>query len=616
MFVWQALNFGFYQDDAFISYRYVANYLHGAGLVYNVGERIEGYTNFGWVLGLILCGLAKINYIVVSRVVGVAFGAGAVLLTFFLAVRCLERRPPWAALLPTALVAVNLSLAYWAQSGLETAAFVFFMTLAIYLFVVRSWQLIAVLVAAVLIRPEGALLGALLILAELLIYKRRPLYSAACAGIAFLFSLPFVIFKLAYYGSLLPNPFYAKTAFTWEQVTTGWGYAVGFAGHYPFFAVGLLLLPFFWRELNEALHAIWVVAAGFTLYIVLIGGDVLMVHRFFLPILSLLAIAVIMIILVSVERLKPLLRYSLLSVFVLLSVVTSLWLPRAYILDYASREAGLVQKMGFFADRLKEIGLENFSVASTTIGRLGYELTGHRMIDMLGLTDSTIARHPEPFPEGLESTWRERSFNSPYLLAQAPDFIVFSTGLKPSAPAERVLLSYDQFLNCYRGATWYYQPTSVVPTSPLISVFRKMRPPQALFVPPRPKEFVNAYARGTNAQNDSKWIEAERDFKEALQLGGNPPYVYLLYRLAIVEFQLKHAEYGEALQNQTLEIDSTVAEVQADLYVYEYTIGNNDKAAIHRRWMEKLSPWLLPRYDSVAQARAQWYQARKSGRRR
>src|SRR5260221_672665 len=37
-------------DDAFISFRYARHLLEGYGLVYNAGERVEGYTNFLWTL--------------------------------------------------------------------------------------------------------------------------------------------------------------------------------------------------------------------------------------------------------------------------------------------------------------------------------------------------------------------------------------------------------------------------------------------------------------------------------------------------------------------------------------------------------------------------------------
>ena len=42
----------FLLDDAFISFRYARNLLEGNGLVWNPGERVEGYSNFLWVLEL------------------------------------------------------------------------------------------------------------------------------------------------------------------------------------------------------------------------------------------------------------------------------------------------------------------------------------------------------------------------------------------------------------------------------------------------------------------------------------------------------------------------------------------------------------------------------------
>src|SRR6185437_4110074 len=47
-------------DDSFISFRYARNLAHGNGLVWNVGERVEGYTNFLWTViaaGAIRAGL-------------------------------------------------------------------------------------------------------------------------------------------------------------------------------------------------------------------------------------------------------------------------------------------------------------------------------------------------------------------------------------------------------------------------------------------------------------------------------------------------------------------------------------------------------------------------------
>jgi len=37
-------------DDAFICFRYARNLIEGHGLVWNRGERVEGYTQLAWVL--------------------------------------------------------------------------------------------------------------------------------------------------------------------------------------------------------------------------------------------------------------------------------------------------------------------------------------------------------------------------------------------------------------------------------------------------------------------------------------------------------------------------------------------------------------------------------------
>ena len=49
-FVYNANQYHFLGDDAFISFRYARNLAEGHGLVWNPGEAVEGYTNFLWVV--------------------------------------------------------------------------------------------------------------------------------------------------------------------------------------------------------------------------------------------------------------------------------------------------------------------------------------------------------------------------------------------------------------------------------------------------------------------------------------------------------------------------------------------------------------------------------------
>ena len=48
LLAWMTWLTWFLTDDAFIAFRYVRNLLEGHGLVFNPGERVEGYSNFLW----------------------------------------------------------------------------------------------------------------------------------------------------------------------------------------------------------------------------------------------------------------------------------------------------------------------------------------------------------------------------------------------------------------------------------------------------------------------------------------------------------------------------------------------------------------------------------------
>ncbi|MCH7947354.1 MAG: hypothetical protein IIC66_06090, partial [candidate division Zixibacteria bacterium] len=385
----------FIQDDAYITFRYVANYLNGDGLVFNIGERIEGFTNFGWTIYLILWGSLGFDYIAIAAYSGFIFGGLSLFLIFVIARDLFGHNDSWFSLLALFLVALNFSFAYWSPAGLETAAFTLLTLLSIRLYLKRNWLLAATLALAVWVRPEGALLAIIFVFIEALLEKRLPKFAITAGAIAFLISIPFLIFKLSYYGSILPNPFYAKTAFDLEQLTSGLAYAGRFFLEYGFVGAGFFIPVLYFKKLSYAVKVLWLFSFVYILYIILVGGDVLKVHRFFLPLFGITA----MLAAVSVRLiLKP---FSAKSRYLLLVVaaVPLLWLtyrlPLDFVTYYNTNEKIFVSKMNFISNQLKETDSTNFSVAVSTIGKLGYELVGHDVIDMIGLTDSTIARHSQ-----------------------------------------------------------------------------------------------------------------------------------------------------------------------------------------------------------------------------
>jgi len=594
-----AYHYNFIQDDAFISYRYAANYLNGDGLVYNIGEHIEGFTNFGWVVYLIMWGSWGVDYIAVSQITGFLFGLGIIYLTFLIGRMLFTVENKWFVYLPVYLVGVNLSLAYWSPAGLETAAFAFTAMLSVYLYLRRSWLLIFSLAVGVWIRPEGALVAGLLLIVEAVLERRMPWFTLRCALTALVMSLPLVVFKLLYYGSILPNPFYAKTGFDMEQLFSGLEYVGRFMSHYGFYGFGLVIPLVFIRRLSTKVKIIWLFTVLYTLYIVLVGGDVLKVHRFFIPLLGLSAILVAVSIFLLISGLKPRIRYMILIVVAVPLMILTYILPKDFINHYNDYEKRFTRKLSAQAQNLKDSDPRDFSVAIATIGIFGYELIGHEIIDMVGLTDSTIARYSEDPIEGMETTWKERKHNTKYLLQRGPDYIVFSTGIKPSAPAERALFLYPQFLNSYRALGWFYSGDRTDGTGVLNTAFKKMRPIEGEIKATYPVAYVQYYKTGLDAYTRGDHRTAIQNYDKALAISPRPYCADLVYGKARSHMLLGEHNIARPILNNLIKRDSLLYTAHKELYMYDMIDGDLQKAEIHKRWLKQLVPWYFPRIDTL-----------------
>mgnify|MGYP001358583292 CR=1 FL=1 len=86
-------------------------------------------------------------------------------------------------------------------------------------------------------------------------------------------------------------------------------------------------------------------------------------------------------------------------------------------------------------------------VAAGAIGIPRYFAAAH-VIDLIGLTDSTIAHHPQHIP-GLKSPAILRKHNTQYVLDRRPDMIFFITGVKPQTAAEKALFLSRRFRQGY-----------------------------------------------------------------------------------------------------------------------------------------------------------------------
>jgi arabinofuranosyltransferase len=314
LLVWHSLRFNFVTDDAFISFVYARNLAEHGALVFNLGERVEGYTNFLWTLLLALGMKLHIAPELSSRVLGTL----CAILTLGVVTR-LSRRlrgadsySPWDAL-PALLLAGIPGYACWASGGLETQLFTLFVTLggAEYLeTLLRDDPLAAdrrhlartalFFGLAALTRPEGFLFFALAGLHRLVLRIRARRFlpdraELAAIGLFLLLTVPHLLWRRWYYGYWVPNTFYIKSSggrAAWQQ---GAYYLFAFARDLKLFVLPALWALGLLRPLPPAEHRAYVRAGAFTLlcsaafllYVVSVGGDFMGLYRFVLPIVPL-----------------------------------------------------------------------------------------------------------------------------------------------------------------------------------------------------------------------------------------------------------------------------------------------------------------------------------------
>ena len=213
----------FLTDDAFISFRYARNLSAGDGLVFNPGyERVEGYTNFLWVL--LLSGVDRLGW--APHLAANWLSSTAGLLTWGLVVAfCWRRGPsaryPWLTLLPALWLAVNRSFAVWSSGGLETKLFDLLVVAGVLLATTdieakrTSWWRAAGLMAmAALTRPDGLLIAASVFLVRGAAEWRggwiKWREAARGLGVFVLIVGAHFGFRRLYYEEWLPNTYYAK----------------------------------------------------------------------------------------------------------------------------------------------------------------------------------------------------------------------------------------------------------------------------------------------------------------------------------------------------------------------------------------------------------------------
>jgi arabinofuranosyltransferase len=296
-------------DDAFIDFRVVTHLVAGDGPVFNLGERVEAYSNPLW-LGLLAVWSALGGRLETGAVVlGLALSVGSIALAQLAATKLLpgretpEERQP---LLPLGAAVVAALPVFWdfATSGLETSLSFFWLAASSWLLARRGspktlFGSAVVLGLGPLIRPDLTIFSVVFVSAFLIqstlparsfrarLGRALPL-GASCVALP----AAYQAFRMGYFAGVVPNPALAKEAGL-PFYERGFAYAWDLLGCYVL-PLPLCILAGFWAVavrcafrrrdwvLLLAILAPVIGAILHTAYVVRVGGD-FMHGRLLLP---------------------------------------------------------------------------------------------------------------------------------------------------------------------------------------------------------------------------------------------------------------------------------------------------------------------------------------------
>jgi len=427
-------------EDAFITLRHVENFINGYGPVFNVQERVEGFSHplwffvvsfFRW-LGLSPKGAAILPGLLASF---------AALYLLFFGIRFRQNSGPGIQLNPAAAVLIGTSsFIDFGTSGLETSLSYLLLVLYAKFLAEERWlkQPAATgLICAFLTlnRPD---FGIFLILIFLLYLYETTRKRAGLKHLiqfllpSFVFVGGYQIFRMGYYAAFFPNPFYAKSgsgAHLSQGIKYLWDFCQGSLFLLIFFLVFLAICLSRHRRDLKARSFVLFSGLLYGFFVIRGGGD-FMHGRFLLPAFLLIVLSLAG----SFDRFfekKIALKNAFVALFLILLFLSLHVTPvqqRGKRFNYGiSDERSFYYKdkiipfKYLFTDTMilmwKTIGINyrdlseraklNIRIAYKNVGFTGFYAGPHvYVLDKLGLTDPVISRISLP--------WRRRPGHEKY----------------------------------------------------------------------------------------------------------------------------------------------------------------------------------------------------------
>ena len=410
-------------DDAMISMRYAWNFSHGAGLVWNAGERVQGYTNLLMTLIMSLATLIfdKSAAALAIQILGIGFmltiAYANMKIAEWILVRDEDKHGALIRILAFLFTLLYYPLAYWTLQGMETGLLAVLLSFAVLwaLLFAKSqnqkflYQTAFALGLAFLTRNDS-LIFALLIGAYILweMFNKQPnskilwqLFSAL--SLYLIFVLGQFAFQYLYYGEFLPNTYTLKlTGMSLaDRLSNGFAFILPFLIQIALLlVVGGIDVILHFRKEKLLLFLLILSAISYQIYV---GGDPWPYWRMMSPTMPLLGILFIGAVsngihtqagmkVLNLKFLRSL--ESQVSLIVLLGVLVAdaYFLPEASFLErpfYVSANEHNVN----IAVALSQVTTSDATVGIFWAGAIPY-FAERRAVDFLGKSDRYIAHLP------------------------------------------------------------------------------------------------------------------------------------------------------------------------------------------------------------------------------
>jgi hypothetical protein len=418
-------------DDAMISMRYAWNFSHGLGLVWNPGERIEGYTNLLMTLLMSFATLIfnKSNAVLVIQVSGAVFMLAIAYVSMRIADHITQDegypRQGLVRVLVFFCVLFYYPLAYWSLMGMETGL----LTLLLLLGVLSAFNYtktrnpsnlfwVAGYLGLAFLTRNDSIIFALLIMSYIFweTFKqktdRKILWQLlATIGLYFLFVVGQLVFQYLYYGEWLPNTYTLKLSGMplLVRIKGGIGFVTPFLIVTAFILVlSSLDLIFDFTQRKLVLLSLGLSAIAYQIYV---GGDPWNYWRIMsptMPLLIILFISAINAVIHAISNTQIFSGYflrnpifprkymagALVITFTLIGMLSAnrVFLPEISLVS-TPYQASANQKNVQTALAINQLTTSDASIGILWAGSIPY-YTDRRAIDFLGKSDRYIANLP------------------------------------------------------------------------------------------------------------------------------------------------------------------------------------------------------------------------------